>query len=316
MPFHPATDLSEVTVVTAGDEAFADLLRGMLSSLRHWHPDLPVTLLDLGLTAATRQDLERRFKVRLVEPDWHMDPAIVSHWSLEPWWRALTVRPHLPSYIDSAYIQWVDADICLMGPEALGTYHAAARRPGIAFVGVPQLDRNYRNMLWTNGVQSFLRVHDGFRSFTDPERALTYSAAPMINGGCFQIPADSPLWAAWDRIMAELFAATTKANNGMAPLLEQMAMNEALEALPSERIALLPARFNWIVGNAVPVIDTEAGRLVEPDPPHDPIAVVHLIHGSFTAEDKATPLATRTLAGEPLETALTWDAIAPRLGLV
>ncbi len=307
--------LTGVAAATACDEGFAALMRSPLASLRHWHPEVPITLLDVGLAPATRAELVATFGVRVVEPEWHLDPAIVAHWSLEPWWRAMTARAYLPRYVDADLIFWIDADAWLAIPDALPQFVSAARQPDVAFVGVPQTDRNYRHQVGPSAINGMLALRASYMNFVDPDRALAHAVGQMITSGCFCAPAKSPIWSAWAAAMAELFDAATKENRAIAPLLEQLSLNEALDTLPAEQVQLLPARFNWLVGMAPPLIDKDTGRLLEPQPPHDPIAVVHLVHSGSSAEAKAKPLTTRTADGDSLTIPFTWEAMEPFVGM-
>jgi hypothetical protein len=85
-------------LVTAANEAFMPLLRGLVGSLQQWEPR-PFTDLacfDLRFTPESRRWIER-FATHVVTPGWDL-PVDEELRRQQPELRALTVRPFLPRY--------------------------------------------------------------------------------------------------------------------------------------------------------------------------------------------------------------------------
>ncbi|MGB0697381.1 MAG: hypothetical protein ACPGOY_17130 [Rhodospirillaceae bacterium] len=299
--------MTPLAAVTATENNFAPLTCGLLASLRAHHPDLPIVVLDLGMDADIRDHMINRFGVRIVVPDWHLDPAIIAHWDLQPWWKALLSRPHLPMYCEAETVFWIDADAWVTGPEALNGFLQALQDPGAQFVGVPQFDRCYADRFGQHALEGMLMMRQIYGQFLSDEDALIQAVADCVNGGAFCGPSSSPVWAAWNQHMTARFERCTADNRGLAPLIEQVSLNEVLCQQPDGAVRLLPSRYNWLVGRAAPMLDPDSGLLLEPQPPHDPIHIIHLVQHGTDAASKSTPLSLPLRGGGRREVSLTYD---------
>ena len=249
-------------IVTAADEGFAPLLRGLLGSLVHAGWTGEVAVLDLGLSAQTRAWVDTVARHR-VEPGWDL-PVAPALRERQPQLRALTARPFLPRYFPGhARYLWIDADAWVQEAWVLARYLDACRGGRIAIT--PQVDRCYLHRQDLLGWR-LERLQAGFGRAA-AERALweTY-----VNAGAFALEAGAPRWEAW----ARHFAQGLSASGGMV-CCDQSALNHLLwtERLPQHP---LQATCNWLCHLALPAVERGSGRLVEPLAPHAPLGLVHL----------------------------------------
>jgi len=251
-------------VVTAADEAFMPLLRGLVESLQQWEPrpfnDL--ACFDLGLAPESRRWIEG-VATHVVEPRWDL-PVHEKLRQKQPELRALTVRPFLPRYFPGydAYL-WIDADAWVQERFALEWLLAAAATGRLA--AAPQVHHAYlqteRNFNWRmQRMQACFGLEAGRWLLWD-----TY-----FNAGVFALRSDAPHWALW----AKWFTLGLEATNGKL-CCDQTALNQALwmEHLP---VNPLPALCNWLCHLALPRFDVERRRFCEPTAPGHPIGILHL----------------------------------------
>ena len=114
-------------IVTAANEAYAPLLRGLIDSIDQRAPRVFTGLacFDLGLAPGTREWVGRH-AAHVVEPGWDL-PVGEKLRAEKPELRGLTVRPFLPSYFPGydAYL-WIDADAWVQERYALAHRMSAA----------------------------------------------------------------------------------------------------------------------------------------------------------------------------------------------
>jgi hypothetical protein len=85
--------------------------------------------------------------------------------------------------------------------------------------------------------------------------------------------------------------------------VEQIALNYAIFTGAIEA-SFLPATYNWLCGDAMPMWDERRACFVEPHAPHAPLGILHL-----AGEDQKTRVfPVKTLAGGTIETRLTHSA--------
>jgi lipopolysaccharide biosynthesis glycosyltransferase len=158
-------------VVTAGDEQFMPLLRGLIESLHQWEPR-PFTDLacfDLGLAPASRRWVAR-YAAHVVEPGWDL-PVAASLRTEKPGLRGLTVRPFLPRYFPGYdVLLWIDADAWVQERFALDWLLAVAVDGLLA--AVPEVDRAYqqtrRVVEWrVSRMQAYFGQEEGLRVLWD-----------------------------------------------------------------------------------------------------------------------------------------------------
>jgi lipopolysaccharide biosynthesis glycosyltransferase len=263
-------------VVTAADEAFAPLLRGLVDSLHQWEPR-PFTDLacfDLGLAPESRAWIARR-AAHVVEPGWDLDVNAARRAS-SPALRACTVRPFLPRYFPGYDVYlWIDADAWVQERFALDWYFAVAA--GGPLAAATHVDRAY--IQTPAALRWRMDRRQAYYGEEARERVLWETS---FNSGVFALRADAPHWAKW----AKWFGAGLERAGGKL-LCDQTALNQAIfeEGLP---VSPLPALCNWLCHLAPPAVDLARGRFCEPFPPRNPIGILHL-----TADTKDLALELR-----------------------
>lgn len=264
-------------IVTAADEGFAGLLRGLLGSLAQvgWRGDIAV--LDLGLAPASRDAVGAQVRHRIT-PGWDL-PVAADLQARQPQLRALTARPFLRDLIPGyrRYL-WIDADAWVQQGWVLDWYLDASEGGRLAVT--PQVDAAYlhRRELLEWRLQ---RLRTGFGT----EAAQRGLWETYVNAGVYCLEAGAPHWSRW----ARHFRRGLEASAGQL-CCDQSALNHMLwtERLPLQP---LPARCNWLCHLALPGRDAASGLLVEPLRPHAPLGIVHL-----SAHAKQSVV---TLPGEP-----------------
>lgn len=251
-------------VVTAANEAYAPLLRGLIGSLQQWRPRpfTDLACLDVGLAPASREWVGQHV-AHVIAPAWDL-PVDTRLRDEAPHLRALTVRPFLPRYFPGYDIYlWIDADAWVQERFALEWFLAAAT--GGALAAVPEVDRAYRQSVGAVGwrvrrMHSYFGADAGHRAHWE-----TY-----FNAGVFALRADAPHWRAW----AHSFRTGLEATRG-ALCCDQSALNHALwtRGLPAHP---LPALCNWLCHLARPGFDVGRNRFCEPYAPTRSIGILHL----------------------------------------
>lgn len=274
-------------VVTAANESFMPLLRGLIESLQQWEPrpfnDL--ACFDLGLAPESRYWLEGIAR-HVVEPDWDL-PVDEKLRREQPELRALTVRPFLPRYFPGYDIYlWIDADAWVQERFALEWLFVAAASGRLA--AVPQVHHAH---LQTEG--SFNWRVQRMQAYFGQEAGRRLLWNTYVNAGVFALRSDAPHWASW----AGWFDQGLKATGGK-PCCDQTALNQAIwmERLP---VAPLPALCNWLCHLALPRFDVARRKFCEPTAPGLPIGILHLsanskdTHLEVRGEDRAHKVGLR-----------------------
>lgn len=251
-------------VVTAADENFAGLLRGLVGSLQQCAPGAYAALacFDLGLAPDTRSWAAQQ-GIHVTEPEWDL-PVAAALREAQPHLRALTVRPFLPRYFPGydTYL-WIDCDAWVQDPAAVTAYVQAAATGAIAIVAHDH--PAYRH---TSGIVAW-RVNRA-RAYFGAHSPAGSAAYTYWNAGVFALCAAAPHWAAWARCFAQGLAAS-----GGSLCCDQTALNHALavEQLP---VASLPARYNWLCHLALPSFDPVRACFFDPLEPQSRLGVIHL----------------------------------------
>lgn len=253
-----------VLVVTAANEAFMPLLRGLIESLQQWTPRPfdHLACFDLGFAPESRRWIER-VATYVVEPGWDL-PVDEKLRCKQPELRALTVRPFLPQYFPGYDIYlWIDADAWVQERFALEWLLAGAS--GGQLAAVPQVHHAYlqREKMFNWRMQ---RMHACFGE--NAARRLQWSS--YFNAGVFALRSDAPHWVLW----AKWFNFGLKATNGKL-CCDQTALNQAIcaERLP---ITALSPLCNWLCHLALPRFDAARRRFCEPTAPGHSIGILHL----------------------------------------
>jgi len=253
-----------ILVVTAANEAFAPLVRGLIESLHQWDPK-PFTDLacfDLGLAPESRRWIAR-YAAHLVEPGWDLqvDEKLRQE---NPELRAFTVRPFLPSYFPGYELYlWIDADAWVQERFALEWYLTVAAQGQLA--ATPQIDRAYQH-----GSDKVRWRMKHMQAYFGEEAASRVLWETYFNSGVFALRSDVSHWTLW----AKWFSVGLKATRGKL-CCDQTALNYAIwmERLP---VSPLPALCNWLCHLALPQFDLTRERFCEPVVPGHAIGILHL----------------------------------------
>ena len=288
-------------VVSAADARYFEHLQGLLDSLRALAA--PVVVIDLGLSAAQRSRLDAA-GVSVAAFSYPMDyPARRQVETAFPGFGAMLARPYL-SEIVRGYdvIVWLDADAWAQKPIAVLELAEEAWRHG--FAAVPEIDRGY--FKFTAGPQAWKIEADGMCQLFGDAVAERMAHVPVINSGVWAARAQSPLWAAWRRYLQEGLARIAVVDD-LTRTVEQGALNVAIR-LGDIAVRRFPATYNWLACLALPAWHSGRSMLVDPNPPHDTIRILHI---SAHLIDKAVVLSTISgAAGRTGPVALTRQGIA------
>jgi len=251
-------------IVTAANEAFMPLLRGLIMSLQQWDPP-PFTALacfDVGLGPESREWVSQHAS-HVVAPEWDL-PVDRQLREREPHLRANTARPFLPKYFPGYDVYlWIDADAWVQERFALDWYFEAAATGSLA--AAPQVDRAYRHYASVVGLRT-RRMQQGFGE--EAGRRALWDV--YLNSGVFALRSDAPHWKCWAQHFSKGLDAT---NGGMCS--DQTALNHMLwtENLP---LHPLPALCNWTCHLALPSYDLQRRKFCEPFAPSRSIGILHL----------------------------------------
>ena len=252
-------------VITGGDAAYFDLMRGCVASLRDKPQgrDIALGVLDCGLEPAQLSWLGAQ-GATLVTPRWDFD--FPGRAACSEAFKALTARPFLPTYFPGydTYL-WIDADCWVQHWFAVDLFvRGAARRP---IAVAPEIHRAFRH--YRHAWPEFSAVNGAaFREAFGAEIAERLVRYPLINAGVFAIRAGSPAWSAWATVLDDALQRSTN-------MTDQIALNVAVYARGLEAEAL-PSTCNWPVHHALPAWDVARGLFVEPSLPHDPLGILHM----------------------------------------
>jgi len=303
-------DSRSITIVSAADSRYFYLLQELVRSLkaRPRAAQIPLSILDIGLTAEERRWLEGQGAV-IVVPEWEFEFPGRDH--IPIYFKALAARPSLPRYFPGYQVYlWLDGDTWVQDDSVLSIYCDAAYRGKLAIV--PEIDRGYwtihkRPRLWGQNQKCFAWAF-GWRA------GYEYGRHPILNAGIFALHRDAPHWQLWGAALRRVltrrrWARPSKLWNFYYSLGEQTALNYVVFA-DGAPVAFLPAYCNWFCGKGAPAYDTEHRMLVEPEPPHRALGIIHLAGEGM--KDRRWRLCT--VQGGEVETLLTYEAIAALAG--
>src|SRR5205823_2695606 len=123
---------------------------GLLASIRDHkpkdQPPIPITVLDVGLAPAQRDELGAQ-SIRLIEPGWQIE--FPTRDKCPRWFQAYVARPFLPGLIpDADVIFSIDSDAWLHDWRAASLFLSTAAQGRLAIV--PEIDRSYSTMYTKN----------------------------------------------------------------------------------------------------------------------------------------------------------------------
>ena len=256
-------------IVSAADARYFEYLQGLLESLKPLAA--PIVVADLGLSAEQRAHLDA-MGVAVGAFSYPMDyPARRQVEAAFPGFGAMLCRPYLNEIVPGYDILvWLDADAWAQQPTAVLELVEEARRTGLA--AVPEVDRGY--FKFTEGPQVWEIEAGGMRKLFGDAVAQRMAHVPVINSGVWAARAQSPLWAAWRRYLQEGLARVAVVDD-LTRTVEQGAFNIAIRlgGIPVRRF---PAIYNWLACLALPAWHGGRSVLVDPNPPHDAIRILHI----------------------------------------
>lgn len=256
-------------IVSAADARYFEHLQGLIASLKPLAA--PIVVIDLGLGAAHRAWLDAA-GATVAAFSYPMDyPARRQVETEFPGFGAMLCRPYLNEIVlGYDTLVWLDADAWAQQPTAVPELVAEARRESIA--AVPEVDRGY--FKFTQGPHVWDIEAEGMRRLFGDEVAARMVHVPVVNSGVWAAPVQSPLWPAWRRHLQQGLG-RIEVLDDLTRTVEQGAFNVAirLESIPVRRF---PATYNWLACLALPAWHEGRAMLVDPNPPHDGIRVLHV----------------------------------------
>ncbi|MBP2302745.1 O-linked N-acetylglucosamine transferase, SPINDLY family protein [Azospirillum picis] len=290
------TTAHRFAIVTAADDAYFPLLQGLVRSIQGFPQGAvaPIVVLDVGLGPAARDWLGAQ-AVRRLEPGWDHRPDRL----VPDYMKAMLSRPHLPRHVPEAeLILWLDADCWVQDWNAVELLLRGAEATGFAIV--PELDRSYTPLY--NGAPYALHLYEWYKACFDEATARHLHVYPLLNCGVFAARRDAPHWDLWGRLLADALRRV------ILFVSEQVALNVALRTggLPFSQ---LPAACNWICFRATPLCSEDGRLLLDPQLPHAPLGIVHLV--GYHRAHKAEPRSLSTPGGGTMIRPLAYVAAAP-----
>jgi lipopolysaccharide biosynthesis glycosyltransferase len=255
-------------ILSASDAKFFSFLEDLLASIEEnaARDGITIGILDVGLTDDQTASLTKR-GISVHKPSLHYDTSFFRT-APEAFFRAMTARPHLPRHFPGydVYV-FLDADCWVQDWAAVRLYITAAQAFDLAIT--PEVDRSYAVAFGQEPIADW-RLNTFRRCFDEPV-ALNLARFPLINSGLFAARNDSPIWTKWSHLLGHLYHSIGE------PFFfaEQCAMNALIRG-QSVKAALLPSRCNWMCYLATPASRNEGRLLCEPQPPFEPLGIVHL----------------------------------------
>ena len=257
--------VSSSILVSGSDSAYFPLLRELIASVRAQPEGAGSALgvLDCGLASSEVAWCRSQGAV-VVEPGW--DVTFSAGLTVAPSFRAMTARPFLRRYFPGyeTYL-WLDSDVWVQRWSAVALFLEAAGLGDIAIV--PEVHRSYAN--FRDGRDDFEAANGRAYSEAYGEaRAAWLIRRPLNNAGVFAMRAASPAWDVWAAALADAAQRSTN-------MIDQIALNAAMHDGRIREVRL-PANCNWIAHLATPAWDDSRQAFVEPDPPFEPIGILHM----------------------------------------
>jgi len=280
---------NKFVIVTGADRNFYGLLTDLLESIRDTvKKPVPIAVLDFGLDDGQRRALEAQgLTVKTAEA--HFDGREHKTWAGNV--RALTVRPFIPRYFPGYDVYlWIDGDAWVQDSSAIDLYVSVAREGKLAIT--PHIGRSYKSFnKWQRPRFNTLMFRE-YRKGWGWRVANQLGRFPIANAGVFALKAGAPHWELWRRAM----------EGRPTPMWDQTALNYVIhgDCAPT---GFLPDLCNWICIDAPPKVDEATGLLVEPEPPYQPIKILHLVGQAKTLKFKL-----ETVQGGTVECSLRYSA--------
>jgi predicted O-methyltransferase YrrM len=258
--------VAPLAIVSAADSNYFALLRDLIASIRNKPQGraVPLFVLDAGLSPSDKSWLAQQL-VAVVEVPWPYEIDVPGPQ------RALAMRCRIPTLVPEHHIYlWLDADTWVQDWAAVDLYRAAAEER--FFCMTAEIDRSYDlgDLVSWNASTSRRLYGEGL--------ARHLVRKPLLNAGAFAGRGDAPHWAAWQRRVEDALGVT-----GADFFLDQTALN-IVAYVDCLDIAVLPPHYNWTCHRALPRTTADGAVLLDPQPPYQPLGIVHLTHATKKRE--------------------------------
>lgn len=248
-------------IVTGADHGYFPLLYALLRTLTRSQvtPARPLLVFDFGLKPEEIIAIES-MAAEIVRPWWWFEPPSHLRSSSNLGYAA---RPMIPNYFPGydAYL-WLDADISVQDGRFAADFLRSAEDGSLAIV--EEADPSYRTELYALK----WRVGNAFRCFGFRD-GLRHSLGKPINSGAFALRADAVHWDAWQQRYQQAVMRAGRANLDQHALMATL----CLDGLPA---SYLSSTHNWICVRSQPIWDDRRQVFCRPQPPFEPISVLHL----------------------------------------
>ncbi len=293
-----------VALVTFTDATYLPMARELALSARRLQPPdaLSIHVLTDAVTEATHAALDGvADSVQAI--DWPFDLPFLK--GMPGGRRKRTCMPFLRDFVPDAQVYlFVDADAWICDWAPIAPMIAAAQTGALAIA--PEVDRSYPETAyaarWVFDWPLLGRTNYMFknaRRVIGRRAARRISRRPTLNTGALALHRDAPHWDGWRRYM-ERYLATGRLFG------DQISLNTYVY-LEDAPVARLRALCNWIAAHRLPLWDAEASRFVEPDPPYDPIGILHLTLFDRMRVDRSETVEVPVLGGGSIRRTLRYD---------
>ncbi|MDD3028948.1 MAG: hypothetical protein PHS57_01510 [Alphaproteobacteria bacterium] len=267
--------MPSVALVSGADQTYFPLLREWIQSVRRFDEaaSMDIAILDAGLTAEQRTELAPLVSA-IVSPPWPegLSPKKtkgkdrLKSCVCRPFIRELF--PHYDLYM------WMDADTWIQNWSGVSMFLQAAASKKDRIVATNGADRSYPKQFRVKWIGRWPYKIANFY-FSNGKKAFDFATAKKlcthysISAGCFAMAAESPLWNAWQKLVAQA------AKKGKLFTAEQLSLGKLIY-LDGFKADLLPVHTFWSFGDALPLWDSNRNLFVEPFSPHTPLGILHL----------------------------------------
>ena len=265
--------MPEHVIVTGGDAAYFPLIDELCASVRAFRDAqaLGLVVIDGGLLAEQKAQLQSRWGARILEVGWDYDIAPGRVRGREHL-KVLTSRTFLDQRLPEAeVIVWIDGDAWVQDIAAVDLLVQGAQLGSIAVVSqTSRYSDRVMSLKW--GAFGWAQVRSQLyknarRAGLGEALARRVGDRPTFNAGVFALRRDAPHWAAWRGRLGECL------KRGRVFTSDQLALGIMVHAdgLPAE---LMPERCNYM--GPLWTCDAAQTTLVERYLPNAPVGIVHM----------------------------------------
>ena len=258
----------QITIITAADANYFELVRGTILSVRE-KPEgenVAIGFFDLGCTPQQLQWLKTQVNI-IQKPDWDFD--FPGQNEAPHYLKGLLARPFLRRYFPNFDIYlWIDADAWVQDWQAVELLVKGAAKRGLAVV--PELDRGYY-LAYGKLPWYWQFVYRDYQAAFGEEVAQKLHSYPTINAGIFALQKDAPHWETWAEYLEQGL------QRHVSLMSDQIALNRLVYGTEMfDKTEMLPARCNWSCNFGLPVWDKHQACFVEPYLPQEAIGILHI----------------------------------------